>query len=55
MQGTLTVIDEQVTEKILGELWRIGGFYIGLCDWRPGSPKSPGPFGRYNATLKKAK
>lgn len=45
--------DKALTQDVLAELWSIAGVYIGLCDWRPGSPKSPGPFGTFAAELKK--
>lgn len=51
-QGTITVLDEQVTADIVSKLWRIAGLYIGACDWRPGSPRSPGPYGRFKTTIK---
>lgn len=53
VEGSFTVIDEQVTDDVIQQLWRIFGTYIGLCDWRPGSPKSPGPYGRLKATVEK--
>lgn len=49
--GTLEVVDEQVTPKVLAELWQLSGFYCGLGDWRPGSQKSPGPYGRFTVKL----
>ena len=52
IEGTFTVINEQVTPKILDRMWDIAGVYIGLCEWRPGAPKSPGPYGRFSAELK---
>lgn len=44
--GELLVTDEQLKEETLERMFNILGVYIGLCDWRPGSPKSPGPYGR---------
>jgi hypothetical protein len=54
VEGSLTIIDEQIKDETLRRIWEIAGLYIGLCDWRPGSPKSPGPYGRFAATLKAA-
>lgn len=54
VRGTLTLIDDQWTEEVLQKLFDIAGRYIGLCDWRPGSKSSPGPYGRFLATLKAA-
>jgi hypothetical protein len=49
--GTVTVMDEQITPEVLLKIWTIGGLYLGLGDGRPGSPKSPGPYGCYRAEL----
>lgn len=55
IEGSLTVIKEEITQDILGRLFQIAGLYIGLCDWRPGSPKSPGPYGQFSAEITEAK
>jgi len=56
LRGRIEVLAEQeITGTVLGELFAIAGNSKGLCDWRPSSPKSPGPFGRFAVTLKKAK
>jgi len=49
--GTLTVLDQTITSKILEQILRFGGAYTGLCDWRPGSPSKPGQFGRFEVTV----
>lgn len=49
--GTFTVVDAQITLEALTNIWGIAGPRVGLCDWRPGSPKSPGPYGRYATEL----
>lgn len=49
--GELTVVDEQVTTSVLERMFTIMGLNIGLCDWRPAAPKSPGPYGRSTATI----
>lgn len=51
-KGTLTVLDDQITEQVLGMILRHAGFYVGLCDWRPGSPQAPGQFGRFSVEVK---
>ncbi len=51
IQGTLTVLDEIITTPILQSILDIAGNYCGLCDWRPSSPKSPGPFGKFTVEL----
>ena len=50
-EGILTVVDEQVTFDVLKEIWRIAGLRMGLGDWRPGAPRSPGPYGRFKVEL----
>jgi len=50
--GTLTVFDDMITTDVLKNILTFAGTYTGLCDWRPGSPKSPGPFGKFSAVLK---
>lgn len=52
VRGQFEVIDPAMEER-LQELFTQAGRYVGLCDWRPGSPKSPGPYGVFAATLKK--
>jgi len=51
--GNVMVTAQEITEPILREMFEIAGFYVGLCDWRPSAPKSPGPFGRFTAELEK--
>jgi len=50
--GTITVFDDQV---ISGDALRLilesAGSMCGLGDWRPSSPKSPGPFGRFRVEV----
>lgn len=50
--GTLTVLDEGITTEILQLILSYAGAYAGLGDWRPSSPKSPGPFGKFTAVIK---
>lgn len=49
--GSITVLDETITGEILGRILSYGGALAGLCDWRPSSPKSPGPFGKFEAQI----
>lgn len=53
--GTITVFDDTITEAVLQDILTYGGRYAGVGDWRPSSPKSPGPFGQFTATVTKAK
>jgi hypothetical protein len=50
-KGTLTVWDDQITERVLIDILRYAGQYKGLGDWRPGS-KTPGSFGMFAASVK---
>jgi hypothetical protein len=43
----VAVIDDQITETVLSQVITYAGAYKGLGDWRPGSPKSPGPYGTF--------
>lgn len=54
--GTITVTDSDVvSEKTLKDILDICGREIGLCDWRPGSPQSPGPYGKFKVEMSKQK
>lgn len=50
---SLDVWDEQLSLDALKSIWRYGGQYKGLGDWRPSS-RTPGPFGRFEAKISKA-
>lgn len=50
--GTLLVTDETITTDVLQNILTFAGKYAGLGDWRPSSPKSPGSFGTFTATLR---
>lgn len=49
--GTVTVLDDQITDTVVGDIFVLAGMYSGLGDWRPSSPKSPGPFGKFNCEI----
>ena len=49
--GTVTVFDEMITEGVLANFLTLAGAYAGIGDWRPSSPKSPGPFGKFTSTV----
>lgn len=51
VRGTVSVWDEQITERVLSDVLRYAGQYKGLGDWRPGG-KTPGSFGMFEATVK---
>ena len=54
VSGTLEVYASEITHELLVSLFDQAG-RVGLGDWRPGSPKSPGPFGMYLSKLEKLK
>jgi hypothetical protein len=49
--GSITVFDETLTTDVLQMIVAHAGAYAGLCDWRPSSPKSPGPWGKFTAKV----
>lgn len=49
--GTVTIIDPTITEDVLASIVSLAGKFAGLGDWRPSSPKAPGPFGTFTATV----
>ena len=53
--GTITVFDEQITTDVLRNVLTFAGAYAGLGDWRPSSPKAPGPFGKFTVDVGEAK
>jgi hypothetical protein len=53
--GSLQVNDPTITKDVLGQMFEVAGQRVGLLDWRPGSPKSPGPYGMFNAEVKVCK
>ena len=46
VRGVLEVDSPAIDMDILRNLFELGG-KVGLCDWRPGSKQSPGPFGMF--------
>jgi hypothetical protein len=53
--GSLTVIDDAITTSVLETILQLAGTYCGIGDWRPSSPKAPGPFGKFSSTVKEIK
>lgn len=56
LAGTFTIDQEDV--GVLGlmplrDLFDACGRLVGLCDWRPGSPKRPGQYGRFQANVER--
>lgn len=54
LRGTLVVWDDQLTEAALRNIVEYAGRYVGLGDWRPGAPKSPGHYGMFTAAIREA-
>jgi hypothetical protein len=48
--GVVEVTAKEITTPVLVQLFNIAG-RKGLCDWRPTSPKAPGPFGMFTAEI----
>jgi hypothetical protein len=54
LSGSLTVIDEELsglTRSIVETILNQAGALVGLCDWRPASPKAGGTFGKFRPTI----
>jgi hypothetical protein len=51
--GTITVFDETLTQKTMQLILDMAGSACGLGDWRPSSPRRPGPWGKFTAAMKK--
>ena len=47
----VVVTDEMLTTDILKSILRIAGDRVGLLEWRPSAPRSPGPFGRFSVEV----
>jgi hypothetical protein len=54
VSGTITILDDSIDRGTLTTILTYAGVQCGLGDWRPSSPRSPGPFGRFVADVKKA-
>jgi len=51
VEGSITVFDSMISRDVLENILTFAGFYSGLGDWRPSSPKSPGPYGKFSAKV----
>lgn len=51
-RGTMIVTGPEFTKEKLTTIFKISGLNKGIGDWRPNSPKSPGPYGRFEVELK---
>lgn len=51
--GTVTVLEDKITDDVFHNILTFAGAYSGLGDWRPSSPKSPGRFGKFTAEIER--
>jgi len=49
--GTITVLEDQITTQVLEQILYYAGRLAGIGDWRPSSPRSPGRFGKFEASV----
>jgi hypothetical protein len=54
VSGELQVVSDDLPFDKLELIFNYAG-RAGLCDWRPSSPKRPGPYGMFTAKLKQVK
>lgn len=52
VSGVIEVLDPLITKDVLAEMFELAGKKVGLLDWRPSSPKKPGPYGTYRSEIK---
>ena len=55
VKGVISVTEPAITEDILKDLFQIAGSSVGLGDWRPSAPKSPGPYGMFTSKIVRVK
>lgn len=53
--GNVLVWDDMLTVDVLRTIFGVSGNSKGLGDWRPSSPKKPGPYGTFEAKLSEVK
>jgi len=53
--GTLLVWDDMLTKDVLTTIFEVAGSSKGIGDWRPSSPKKPGPHGTFDAKIGEVK
>lgn len=54
VSGHFGIWDDKLA-KAIGGILALGGVRVGLCDWRPGAPKAPGPYGTFNAEVQEVR
>jgi len=48
--GTIMVTNDRL-EPVIETIWELAGRSVGICDWRPSSPRSPGAYGCFKAEV----
>jgi len=51
IEGTISITDDSITDAAFSDILLMAGNLCGLGDWRPGAPKSPGPYGRFDVQI----
>lgn len=54
LEGQVKVISPNIPFEVVVQMFDIAGPTKGMLDWRPSSPKSPGPFGCFSSEVSKA-
>lgn len=54
VSGELVTLVPEFNDGNVSDLFRLAG-RAGLCDWRPSAPKSPGPYGQFEAEIVRIK
>jgi hypothetical protein len=55
VRGVIQVFEPAITCEVLEQMFSIMGRYVGLCDWRPSSKESPGPYGTFTSEIRALK
>ena len=51
IEGDITISEDRITDQAFKDILEYAGRLCGLCDWRPGSPNSPGAFGMFKVEI----
>jgi hypothetical protein len=52
LRGVLQVWDDMLKLDVLRTIFEVAGSSKGLCDWRPSSPRKPGPYGTFTTQIR---
>jgi hypothetical protein len=50
VRGEISVLAQEITKDVLQTMFAYAG-RGGICDWRPSTPKRPGPYGMFTAKV----